>query len=102
MFEIPDKNKDEYYNSLFQKRPDEDREKMKFKDCSKTQQRPSSLPVLLKKSLLRKPWTEEVSKIYSYRRQGTASCIVFRADFLSSGIQCTVCNCATAIVLQVR
>ncbi|GIX96605.1 hypothetical protein CEXT_57871 [Caerostris extrusa] len=28
-----DKNKDEYYNSLFQKRPDEDREKMKFKDC---------------------------------------------------------------------
>ncbi|XP_035228102.1 decorin-like, partial [Stegodyphus dumicola] len=28
-----DKNKDQYFNSLFRKRPDEDREKMKIKDC---------------------------------------------------------------------
>ncbi|GFR08051.1 relaxin receptor 1 [Trichonephila clavata] len=35
-----DKNKDEYYNSLFQKRPDEDREKMKFKQCKLTRTPP--------------------------------------------------------------
>ncbi|XP_054719346.1 slit homolog 2 protein-like [Uloborus diversus] len=29
-----DKNKDNYYNSLFQKRPDEDREKMELKKCT--------------------------------------------------------------------
>ncbi|KAF8778463.1 Relaxin receptor 1 like protein [Argiope bruennichi] len=33
---LSDKNKDEYYNSLFQKRPDEDRDKMKFKACKLT------------------------------------------------------------------
>ena len=30
-----DKQQDKYWNSLFVKRPDEDREKMKVKECSK-------------------------------------------------------------------
>lgn len=30
-----DLNIDKYYNMMFQKRPDEDRDKMTFKDCSK-------------------------------------------------------------------
>ncbi|GFY40427.1 relaxin receptor 1 [Trichonephila inaurata madagascariensis] len=35
-----DKNQDEYFNSLFQKRPDEDREKMQLKQCELTRAPP--------------------------------------------------------------
>lgn len=34
-FFLADENQDKYYNSLFRKRPDEDRDKKELKECSK-------------------------------------------------------------------